>query len=264
MSFKDGRKGATLCLLEVVRTERISPNFVRVTVGGEQLADLANHGYDHWFRLFLPVESGETSFKLPKRVDLLGYMQYLRMPEATRPPMRNYTVREFRPDQLELDIDFVVHGDEGLATRWATRTQPGDAIALIDQGRGFEFDPTAENHLFVTDETGLPAVGGILRDLPRDARGTAIIELPHADDARELGAPDGITVEWLVRDADARPGSLALDAVTAWTPPSGTLSAYLVGEQALATGARRWLVNELGVPKKAITFVGYWRIGHSH
>ena len=263
MSF-NGRKNTTMCLVEVVRSERISPNFQRITVGGESLRQLTAHGYDHWFRLFLPKEEGETNYNLPKRVDMLGYMQYLRMPADTRPPMRNYTVREFRPEQLELDIDFVVHGDEGLATRFARRAKPGDTVALLDQGAGFEFDPAAQHHLLVTDETGLPAVAGILRDLPRDARGTAIIELPHADDAQPLGAPEGVSVEWLVRDDDARPGILALEAVKGWSLPDGTLSAYLVGEQGLATGARRWLVNELGVPKKSILFSGYWRIGHAH
>lgn len=263
MSF-NGRKNTTLCQVQVLRTERVSPSFVRVTVGGEALRPLVNHGYDHWFRLFLPREQGETNYNLPKRVDMRGYVQYLRMPAETRPPMRNYTVREFRPEALELDIDFVVHGDEGLATRFATRAKPGDSVALLDQGAGFEFDPTAEQHLLVTDETGLPAVAGILRDLPRDARGTALIEIPHADDAREIDSPPGVHVDWLVRDAGAVPGTLALEAVKKLSLPEGKLSAYLVGEQALATGARRWLVNELGVPKKSILFSGYWRHGHAH
>lgn len=263
MSF-NGRKNTTLCLVEVVRSERISPNFQRVTVGGEALKALTDHGYDHWFRLFLPQESGETNYNLPKRVDMRGYLQYLRMPAETRPPMRNYTVREFRPEQLELDIDFVVHGDEGLATRFATRATPGDTVAILDQGAGFEFDPAAQNHLLVADETGLPAVAGILRDLPRDAAGTAILEIPHPDDAQELSAPAGVEVRWLVRDPGVRPGIPALEAVKAWSLPAGTLSAYLVGEQGLATGARRWLVGELGVPKKSILFSGYWRLGHGH
>jgi len=264
MSFSDRNKVSTLAVVDVIRTERISPNFVRVTVGGEQLAPLPHVGFDQWFRLFLPQEHGETSFNLPNRADLIGYLKFMRMPEATRPHLRNYTVREFRPGANELDIDFVVHGDEGVATRWATRTKPGDTVALLDQGRGFDPDPAAEHHLLVTDETGLPAVAGILRDLPRDARGTAYIEIPHADDARGTGAPEGFEVRWLVRDEGVRPGIPALEAVKNWAMPAGTLQAYLVGEQALPTGARRWLVNELGVPKKSILFSGYWKIGHGH
>ncbi len=263
MSF-NGRKNTTLCLVEVVRTERISPNFVRVTVGGPSLAAMTKHGYDHWFRLFLPQEDGETSFDLPKRVDTRGYLQYLRMPAETRPPMRNYTVREFRPDALELDIDFVVHGDEGLATRFATRAKPGDTLALLDQGAGFEFDPAVGHYLLAADETGLPAVAGILRDLPRDARGAAVIEVPHSDDVQELSPPEGVAVEWIVRGEHARPGALALEAVKRWAKPAEPTTGYLVGEQALATGARRWLVNELGVAKKSIVFSGYWKIGVSN
>lgn len=260
MSFQDAKKGSTLCVVETVRTERISPNFIRVTLGGEQLAPLPDHGFDHWFRLFLPQEEGETSFDLPERADLVGYLKYLRMPSATRPHLRNYTVRSFRPEARELDVDFVVHGDEGVATRWAQRTQPGDRVALLDQGRGYDAPAGADFHLLAADETGLPAVAGILRDLPRDARGLAIVEIAHADDAQDCGAPDGVEVRWLVRGDGERPGAAALAGVEAWTPPAGAVvSAYLVGEQQLPAGARRHLVAH-GVPKANIAFSGYWRL----
>lgn len=264
MSFSDARKHNTLAVVDVVRTERISPNFMRITVGGEQLDPLPEHGFDQWFRLFLPQEEGETSFNLPNRVDLIGYLKYLRMPGETRPHMRNYTVREFRRDQRELDIDFVVHGDEGIASRWATRAQPGDTVALLDQGRGYDYPEDTESHLLVADETGLPAVVAILRDLPRDARGVAYIEIPDASDAQETEAPDGMEVRWLVRNPGYRPGSLALDEVRRRPLPEGRLAAYLVGEQALPVGLRRWLVAEHDVPKRAISFVGYWKLGKAH
>jgi NADPH-dependent ferric siderophore reductase len=263
VGFVDTKKKTVLCRLEVRETRRISPNFVRVTVGGDDLANVEPVGHDHWFRLFLPHEEGETSFDLPERFDLLGYLAYLRMPGATRPHQRNYTVREFRPELRELDIDFVVHGDEGVATRWATRTRPGDRIAIIDQGTGFDTSVTADDYLLVADETGLPAVAGILRDLPRDARGLAIIEVPDAADAQETGAPEGFEVRYLTRPHGARPGSLALEEAKAWAPGGGTVSAYLVGEQQLAAGLRRWLVTERDVPKKSVVFSGYWRLGKS-
>lgn len=264
MSFTDAKNGSTLCVVDVVRTERISPNFIRVTLGGEQLGPLPDHGFDHWFRMFLPQEEGETSFALPERVDLIGYMKYLRMPSATRPHLRNYTVRDFRPGELELDVDFVVHGDQGVATRWVQRARPGDTVALLDQGRGYDAPDDTDYHLLATDETGLPAVAGILRDLPRDAQGLALIEIADAADAQACDAPDGVELRWIVRDPGVRPGALALDAVRAWEPPAGaTVSAYLVGEQQLPVGARRHLVA-LGVPKSRIAFSGYWRLGRAH
>ena len=37
--------------------------------------------------------------------------------------------------------------------------------------------------------------------------------------------------------------------------------AYIVGEQALPTGARRHLVAERGLDKDHVSFCGYWRVG---
>lgn len=262
MGFTEARHGSTLCHVEVARTERVSPHLVRVTVAGESLAALPDHGYDHWFRLFLPQEHGETRWDLPDRLDTAGYLRYRRMPAATRPVLRNYTVRELRRDRCELDIDLVVHGDTGHATRWAQRTGPGDAVALLDQGRGYEFGEDTTFHLLVGDETAMPGIVGILRDLPRDARGLASIEVPTAADTQPVAAPAGVEVRWLARDDDPGiPGRLALAAVRAWSPSEpGTLTAYACGEHELPTGVRRHLVAA-GVPKRRITFVGYWRAG---
>ncbi|MFV2012877.1 MULTISPECIES: siderophore-interacting protein [unclassified Micromonospora] len=264
MSFKDAKKHTTLCVVNVVGTERISPNFIRVTLGGDQLQRLPDHGFDHWFRLYLPQEHGETTFDLPNRADTIGYLKYLRIPSATRPHLRNYTVRAFRPQARELDIDFVVHGDEGVASRWVQRTKAGDTVALLDQGCGYEFAPDTTFHLLAGDETALAAIVGILRDLPRDATGLAVVEIPDPADAQQVDAPAGFEVRWLPRPAGTRPGSLALAAVQAWTTDSPTtVSAYFAGEQALPAGARRHLVD-IGVPKRRISFTGYWRLGKTH
>lgn len=262
MAFRDARTYDNLALLEVLRREQISPNIIRITLGGEELDRIPARGYDHWFRLFLPRESGVTSFDVPKKANLMGYLRYRRMPTEVRPHLRNYTVRELRRDAGELDVDFVIHGDVGIASRWAQRTAPGDQVAVLDQGCGFDLPPNATDYLLVTDETGMPAVLGILRDLPRHVAGHAYIELPDAADAQPIVGPESIEVHWLPRTSGQQPGTLALETVKAqWRPGGGELSAYLVGEQALPTGLRRWLVTERGVAKRQIAFVGYWRIG---
>lgn len=258
MAFKDAKTFDTRCVVEVARTARVTPTMMRVTVAGEQLGALEHRGFDHWFRLFLPRD-GETNFDLPARMDLRGYIGYLRMPKETRPPMRNYTVREFRPDARELDIDFVAHGDAGPASRFALSAQVGDRLALVDQGCGWDPVPV-DWTLLVADETGLPAVLGILRDMPRTAVGHASIEVPHADDAQPADAPAGMSLSWVVRSAADRPGARVVEAVQSAALPSGTPYAYLVGEQSIPTTLRRWLVGR-GVPKSNITFTGYWRLG---
>jgi NADPH-dependent ferric siderophore reductase len=281
-------------LAEVVRTERVTPNMVRVTFGGESLHLFEPLGHDQWFRLFLP-RAGQSALRLPTRSSALWYAQFLRMPKDQRPYVRNYTVRAFRPAGTppagtgtspagaalahpELDVDFVLHGaGSGPASDWAASAAPGDTAGILDQGIAYTPAHEPDWHLIAVDETGLPAAAGILASLPRDARGHAFLELPTAADAQELDAPAGVEVHWLPRAADEAPahagehaqdpahqvpGRLALEAASALTLPEGRGYAYLAGESALATGLRRHLVAE-GMAKSDISFVGYWRVGHA-
>jgi NADPH-dependent ferric siderophore reductase len=246
----------------VVRTERVTPHMMRVTLGGGDLARFEHRGFDQWFRLAVPVHDDDRFDNLPVRFGFGGYLRYLALTKGTRPVIRNYTVRAFRREALELDVDFVVHGTDGVAAPWAARVAPGAEVAFIDQGCGWNPVP-ADRVLLVADESGLPAVAGILRDLPRDARGDAIIELFDAADRQDVDAPAGVAVHWVERDAAAAPGALALPALRALDPGTDSVYAFAVGESSLSTGARRHLVGERGVPKRHVTFCGYWRRGSS-
>ena len=192
-----------------------------------------------------------------------GYLKYLSLPKATRPVIRNYTVREFRAEQGEMDIDFVVHGTEGFAGNWAASLPIGSPVALLDQGCGFTPNPDADRVLLAGEESALPALLGVLRDLPAHTVGDAIIEVPDAADRQPAPGPAGVRQHWIVRPESSRPGALALDTLkqvaTVGTVDPGQLSAFVVGEQQLASGGRKHLVNELGVPKSAVKFCGYWR-----
>lgn len=265
MGFTDGRKTTGLYTAEVAGTERITPHMVRVTFRGNDLARLPRRGYDQWCRLFLPRSDGDTDFTaVPEGFGIGGYLKYATAKSGTRPPFRNYTIRAHRPEAGEIDIDFVAHGDTGIAGPWAQQAQPGERIALIDQGRGFDPIEDIGAVLLVGDESALPAIAGILRDLPDDTAGVAIVEIPDPADQQELAAPAGVELRWLSRaDPHDRPGLLALDVVRAWTPENpATLHAYLAGEQQLVAESRRHLVA-VGVPKHRISFTGYWRVGRA-
>lgn len=264
-------------MAEVARTERLSPNFVRVTLAG--LDGLEVRGADHWCRLFFARE-GQDTLALPSKTSELGwYLQYLATPKSRRPWVRAYTLRDARPEVGEVDIDFVIHEDEngnvGPAARFALDAQPGDRVGFLDQGVGFTPDHDHDWTLLIGDETALPAIAGICRSLPADARGLAIIEVPTAADRQEFAAPQGMEVTWMPRDESTedsgdyspeghgRPGELALRALTTATLPDGVVHDHAIGESALATGARRHLVQERGVPKRHVDFVGYWRQGRA-
>ncbi|MEU5879396.1 siderophore-interacting protein [Spirillospora sp. NPDC047279] len=254
--------GAELVTLRVVRSERISPHFARVTLGGEDLGRFTPMGFDQWFRLFLPVGGDDSLSRVPARLTTMSYLKFLTVAKTERPVLRNYSVRALRPAERELDVDFVLHGSPedgsaGPAATWAQACSPGDPVALLDEGIGFNPDSSIREFRLVTDESGLPAVAGILRSLPEDARGHALVEVPDEADRQELTAPEGVTVEWLVRDGDA-PGALALRTATGLPRPDGRFYGWVVGESALPTGLRRHWVTS-GVPKDDVMFCGYWK-----
>ncbi|MGB4778111.1 siderophore-interacting protein [Microbacterium sp.] len=260
--------------LQVLRTERLTPHWMRITLGDGEIGRFTPMGYDQWFRIFLPLGGDEGLERIPAKANrIFGYLKYLRIPDGMRPVMRNYTVRAYRTTGPsggpEIDVDFVLHGTgptAGPASRWADAAAPGESVVIIDEGLGFNPERGTDRVVLVADETGAPAVAGICASLPETATGVALIEAPSAEDVLEFEGPTGIEVRWLVRDAvgeGAKPGALALDALQA-APPALTAASdthfFIVGEQSLPTGARRQLVAQ-GVDKDRISFVGYWRVG---
>jgi NADPH-dependent ferric siderophore reductase len=166
---------------------------------------------------------------------------------------------------------------------------------------GIEFDPgTARRLLLAGDETALPAIAAILEQLPGDATGAAFVEVPHPDDVQAVRHPEGVDVVWLPRGdephgerlraavlahlgvgpAGGEPldelgvdpdlwetptySSSGEDVGTAATPADHRLAglyAWIAGESAVVTGLRRVLVKELGVDRRQVAFMGYWRRG---
>lgn len=250
---------ATLLTMRVLRREQLSPHFFRVTFGEGDLDRFAAMGFDQWFRLFLPVASEEILTRLPNKLTTLAYAKYLTIAKTERPVLRNYTVRAFRPESMELDVDFVVHGS-GPAATWAKQCAPGDAAAIIDEGIAFTPPPPAKRMVLVADESGVPAAAAVLASLPSDAIGHAFLEIPEDADQQDIVAPLGVTVEWLPRnDSTATPGVAALAEARALSlPDPGSVYGWAVGEASLPTGLRRHWVGA-GVPKNHILFCGYWR-----
>ncbi|MHC2998327.1 siderophore-interacting protein [Microbacterium sp. HJ5] len=255
----------------VLRSERLSPHWMRITLGGGEIDAFRPMGYDQWFRIFLPLGGDEGLDRLPAKANkLFGYLKYLRIPDGVRPVMRNYTVRAYRAATAEhgaeLDVDFVLHGsaDDGTAgpaSRWAETCEAGESVVLIDEGLAFNPERGTDRVVLVADETGLPAIAGVCASLPPHASGLVIVEVPSADDALEFAHPAGVTVQWILRAPGDKPGALALQALRDATLPDAPFHAYIVGEQALPTEARRHLVGERGVPKDLVSFCGYWRVG---
>jgi NADPH-dependent ferric siderophore reductase len=276
------------------RKQTLSPHMMRVTLAGPMVTDMATWAPDQRVKLFFPAEDGS-----PARLahDDGWYARYRAMPLAQRPAMRTYTIRHLRAEQGEVDIDFVLHGETGPASRWAIRAVPGASIQITAPDRhfsaqdagGFEWKPpqTLKQLLLVADGTALPAALGILDELAALAEPPvtqAFFEIDSQDDA--LPVPDwpGLSVEWLIRDhADA--GSLMVEAVRRANLPfyasvalelapinvdedilwetaesaSDGFYGWIAGETVAVMSLRKYLIKERGIPRESLNLMGYWR-----
>ena len=89
------RNNRTLHTATVTHIEDITPRMRRITMIGDGLRTLPVSLPGQWVKIFFPAQPGE------------------------KPQGRAYTIRRFDPGTGAMEVDFVLHGDTGPASRWA-------------------------------------------------------------------------------------------------------------------------------------------------
>jgi NADPH-dependent ferric siderophore reductase len=295
--------------VEVRSVDRLSPSFVRFELGSRALTELGNDDgpyLDQRIKLVFPHGDGPVpSFE---GADDSWWDTWIQRPEQERGHMRTYTIRDVvgSGEDTRLVVDIVLHddrdgGEPGPGSTWAAQAKVGDRLVTMAPRRGYpyggiEFAPGAAGRvLLVGDETAMPAIAGILRDLPAGAVGTALVEVPLSADVQQLASPAGVEVVWLPRDGAAlgslvhaaaveRLGAAPVAAAVSdeevdpdlWETPgysssgedvaaeltrTDDLYVWIAGESKVVTGLRRVLVRDLGLDRRQVAFMGYWRRG---
>ncbi|GAA2403442.1 siderophore-interacting protein [Actinomadura vinacea] len=239
----------------VLRTERLTPHMIRVVLGGGTLAGFGAGEYtDHYVKLLFP-QPGVT---YPEPFD----METIRaeLPREQWPATRTYTVRAWDPEAVELTIDFVYHGDEGLAGPWAAAARPGDVLRFMGPGGAYAPSPDADWHLLVGDESALPAIGASLARVPEGAPVRVLLEVAGAEERQDLPTPGDAEIVWLHRDG-GQVGDALVPAVQGLEFPKGDVHAFVHGEANFVKRLRRHLRVERGLPMERLSISGYWRRG---
>lgn len=238
----------------VIRTEQLSPSLVRVVLGGDGLAELeVGPSTDSYVKLLFPVPG--VTYAEP--FDMAAIREEL--PREHWPVTRTYTIRSWDPQTRELAIDFVVHGEEGLAGPWARNAKPGDEIHFNGPGGGYAPDPAADWHLLVGDETALPAIAAAVEALRPGAVAKVFVEVAHAEDELALQAPATAEVVWVRRTGHV--GDAVVDRVRGLEFPDGEVSAFVHGEATMVKALRAFLRVEKQIPRERLSISGYWRLG---
>ena len=182
--------------LQVRRTERLSPHMIRVVAGGDDLAAFPDTAHtDRYVKILFPRPG--VAYPKPFDMDAVRAAH----PREQWPVVRTYTIRSLDLAAGELTIDFVHHGDVGLAGPWAAAAQPGDPLLLLGPGGAYAPDPTADWHLLVGDESALPAIGAALERVPAG--------VPVTRSSRSTGPPTSwswpVPAGWTCAGATATP-----------------------------------------------------------
>lgn len=164
---------------------------------------------------------------------------------------------------------------QGPASAWALSAEAGDELVILGpdarselSGGGIEWKPgRTRNVLLAGDETAAPAICAILESLDESFSGAAFIEIPGAADEIPLDTRAQVDVFWLSRDSVAHGARLDpavrayVETLNMWELPK--FHSWLAGEASVVTGLRRHLVRDVGIDRRSVTFMGYWRRGRA-
>ncbi|WP_026554121.1 siderophore-interacting protein [Arthrobacter sp. 35W] len=229
--------GAKDFSLEVTGREQITPNFLRLHLSdGGMLAATKIHP-TMWIRLWFT--------------------------DAGRPHQRAYTLVDPDPVAGTFSIDFAMH--DGAAANWARTVQAGDTIEATVQGSSFEPPAAAPRRLWVVgDPASVPAINSLLDAVAASEDSppaTLWLEHQHdGDTALALHTRPGDAVVWLPRE---RGGAHLVETVCAALAPGAVdierdwfwIACEAAGTRAITKHLRR----TLGVDKRRISALGYWR-----
>jgi NADPH-dependent ferric siderophore reductase len=182
------------------------------------------------------------------------------MPREHWPRIRTYTVRLWEPATRELTIDFVYHGDEGLAGPWAANARPGDPVAFLGPRGAYAPSAEADWHLMAGDESALPAIAASVEKLPDGAAAWVFIEVAGAEEEQKLATSGVAEVLWVHRGGRVV-GEALVDAVRAQDFPAGAVQAFVHGEATFVKELRHLLRVERGIAREQLSISGYWRRG---
>ncbi|MFI8414439.1 siderophore-interacting protein [Paeniglutamicibacter gangotriensis] len=246
-------------VLEVLASERLSPHMMRLTFGGPGFANFQDKAVSDRYVKILFTKP-ELGLQPPYDLDALRE----KLAPEDFPVRRTYTLRHVDLEAQTVQIDFVIHGDQGIAGPWALNAKLGDQICFTSPGGLYTPNSEFDRHLLVGDESALPAISAAVEDMTEDMIGDIYLEVSGPEDEVRLDPPAGITVHWLHRGGYYTPENTKLEETVRnaeWH--EGSLQVFAHGERETMKSLRAYLNGERGVDRRAMSLSAYWAYGRA-
>lgn len=239
---------------EIQQVERLTPDLVRVVLGGAGLDGFAMTDETDAY-VNVAIAPAGAPYAVPFDIATVREQH----PPETWPARRRYTVRVWDSERHLLTLDFVTHGDSGAAGPWAAQAEPGDVLVFEGPSGGYRPDATADWHLLLGDESALPAIAASLEVLEPGARAIVRLVCDGPDHELPLQSPGHVDLAWLHRRGAATDVDLLVDAARSLTFPPGRVHAFVHGEADEIRAVRRHLLTERGLARSDMSCSPYWR-----
>ena len=217
--------------LTVQSALRLSPNMLRIILGGNELEGFLSPSPDDHVKVFFPTPEGGKEG-------------------------RDYTPRFFDPEARTLAIDFVLH-QGGVGSAWAENSRPGDRIE-IGGPRGSTVI-SSPWWLLVGDETAMPAVGRRLQEVPASTRVISVLAVAGPEEEQGFETRSQFSAHWVHRPttqaADPNP---ILKVFSGLQLPSGPGMIWIAAEEQVSRAVRACAVDTLQHPTEWTKASAYW------
>lgn len=242
----------------LVKKENLTPNLIRVTLKGNDVSpyQICTIGVNN--KIFIPpvgIDEVHFSETNPETGELIL------PPLEVRPNIRTYTHRGIDVANNLLIIDFVNHGENGPASRWAMYAKEGAKLGVAMKLKQAPLHPQADWYFLIGDATALPVISCILEALPQNAKGTVLLEVATKEDELEITKPNGINIVWLHNQHPEKGSVLGQQSKKILIPNDCTKFAYIAAEFSTVKELRSYFRKELNWSKDELYAYSYWKSG---
>lgn len=238
------------CMLTVEEKIFVNDRLLRLVFSSEGLHDFPGGSGARHIKLFFP----KPHQRIPV-LPCLGPNGPVWPPAKDKPIPRTYSVRGFDEEKKRLSIEFVVHGEDSVGSTWADNAKLGDQVGLAGPGGPDPIIEPSEYYILAGDLSAIPAMSAVLEKLPVTAHGKAFIHVPERSDCFEIKRPDVFEIIWVHSSEqllhEVRHSELRV--------LNKRCSAFIAGESSEVLAIRDYLRAEVGLTKKNMYAIPYWR-----
>lgn len=243
-------------LLFVKKKAYLSPHYIRITLEGPDIYKFSKAKVGDNNKILIPASKVEEQvFEDALQVGLKGN----NVPFT----VRTYTLRRLDLDKGEMDVDFIMHGESGPASKWAIHANVGDSIGVLMKEKSKPVYQPADWYLLVGDHTAVPVISVILESISPHAKGIVILEVHGPEDILELQKPEDVQITWVFNPEPGKETSLPAHFNKVEIELASDKFIFVAAEHKAVSQIQHTLRNTASIDRKDWYAYAYWKYGEA-